>query len=487
MITLNEQEYKSLKEQAQQLKTVTDELTAALSLLQDISESASALIWMSGSDQKYHYFNQPFLKFTGKQLSELSGFGWIETVYPEDISRCISTYRKAFTARQSFEVIYRLKRHDGEYRWIICHGAPRFRGEQFVGFIGHCLDFSEHKRNEILEQTRSEALSQVATGMPLKFILHTIVSGIEKTKPEALCSIQLLEPETHRLKNGAAPSLPDFYTQEVEKLTAEIGVGCCGTAAITGEVVIAENINSHPHWQKFLHLTQKAGLHSCWSAPIFSSQGDILGTFAIYHREPHCPDKEDFTIIRQAAELAGIAIDRARDTEQLNRLATTDYLTGLANRRVFFQRLEAEISRVQRSLNPASLLMLDLDHFKDINDRFGHAAGDIALKTFSDIIRQRLRATDVAARVGGEEFALLLPGADAEAAHQFAETLRNVIELTELHMGDALSIQLTVSIGIAEITPQSSAEEVMSRADQALYLAKNSGRNRICSAADDVA
>lgn len=487
MITLNENEYSALREQAQQLAKMTDELIAAQSLIKDISESASALIWMSGSDEKYHYFNQAFLEFTGKQLGELAGFGWIDSVYPEDASHCISAYRNAFAEQQSFEVVYRLKRHDGEYRWMICHGAPRFTGEKFVGFIGHCLDFTRHKRNEILGKTRSEALSQVAKGMPLKLILNTIVSGIEEAKPEALCSIQLLEPKTLKLKNGAAPSLPGFYTKEVEKLSAGIGVGSCGTAAITGEVVIAEDLNTHPYWQEFLQLTQKAGLQSCWSAPIFSAQGDILGTLSIYHREPHTPREEDYTIIRHAADLAGIAIDRDRDTERLNQLATTDYLTGLTNRRVFYEKLQSEISRVQRSLNPASLLILDVDHFKAINDRFGHAAGDMALKTFADLIRQRLRDTDVAARLGGEEFALLLPGANAEAAHQFAESLRQGIELTELNLENSLSIKVTVSIGIAQISPQSDEEQVMNLADQALYQAKNAGRNQVCVATDHAA
>lgn len=159
--------------------------------------------------------------------------------------------------------------------------------------------------------------------------------------------------------------------------------------------------------------------------------------------------------------------------EKLTTMATIDVLTGLANRRHFFVRMGDELARVQRSKESvASILMLDLDHFKNINDTYGHAAGDAVLKSFSALLKNDLRETDLAGRIGGEEFAVTMPGATLDAAFARAERLRKVVEQEQL-VHEGTTIHFRVSIGVTQMTLlDTSPDAVLARADEALYRAK---------------
>ena len=165
--------------------------------------------------------------------------------------------------------------------------------------------------------------------------------------------------------------------------------------------------------------------------------------------------------------------------EALLRLAHTDSLTGAGNRRHFLDQLETEQSRQRRHGGSASLLMTDLDFFKHINDNHGHAAGDAVLGHFVQIVRQTIRRSDVIGRLGGEEFAILLPGDGIAGARELAERLRRRFEASPTRVGNVF-ISATVSIGVTELRPDdASSEAPLCRADEALYAAKRAGRNRI--------
>lgn len=197
----------------------------------------------------------------------------------------------------------------------------------------------------------------------------------------------------------------------------------------------------------------------------------------------------DLTItpIEQGGERRG-AVVVFRDTtehkallKRLKQMATTDFLTGLHNRRYFMEHLEQELARLQRhNHSEAALLLLDIDHFKKINDRFGHAAGDVALKELARQITQRLRKTDLMGRIGGEEFAVLLPDTDLPTACELAEILREQIEEGEMELEENKHCRMTISIGVTALRPNDPlAEDALQRADQAMYRAKQAGRNRV--------
>jgi len=174
--------------------------------------------------------------------------------------------------------------------------------------------------------------------------------------------------------------------------------------------------------------------------------------------------------------------------EELARLATIDSLTGLRNRRYFFDNLERELKRLERSNGSLSLLLLDIDHFKLVNDTYGHSVGDAVLSSIADLIRGCLRETDVSARVGGEEFAALLIDSSVHAACQAAERMRSVIGSYRFLCDGAEPFTCTVSIGIcgaAGSSANKNAQELYRRADSCLYEAKNSGRNRVSADCDE--
>lgn len=197
--------------------------------------------------------------------------------------------------------------------------------------------------------------------------------------------------------------------------------------------------------------------------------------------------ESDGRAIRDAEGKVSKVVVVSRDiTEQkrleadLREMAATDMLTGLPNRRHFLAQLEQEKARVGRAEEKcAAVLMIDIDHFKVVNDTFGHATGDQVLRHLAILMREDLRKIDTLGRLGGEEFAVILPGADSSAAEVFAERLRKqVAETPATH--ESWTIPLTISIGVTEIKPLDvSADDALTRADRALYRAKECGRNRV--------
>jgi diguanylate cyclase (GGDEF)-like protein/PAS domain S-box-containing protein len=166
--------------------------------------------------------------------------------------------------------------------------------------------------------------------------------------------------------------------------------------------------------------------------------------------------------------------------EQLEILSRTDPLTGLLNRRAFDEILESEFSRYKRNRDVYSLLILDIDHFKLINDKYGHPTGDVVLKSISNSCKTNLRAHDNVARYGGEEFCVLLPSTNALTAYEIAEKLRKIISNTSIPSENG-GIRFTVSVGVSEVyNSDINHSDILDRADENLYKAKKTGRNRVC-------
>lgn len=194
-------------------------------------------------------------------------------------------------------------------------------------------------------------------------------------------------------------------------------------------------------------------------------------------------------ITSREVEMLGVVQDISERKElemQLAQEAHTDALTGCANRRYFLGLASQQLAHVHRYGGEMSVLMIDLDHFKTVNDRYGHQIGDQALQKLVQICGRNLRDVDVIGRLGGEEFAILLPETGLLKAHEAAERLRHEVAEATLPLEDKAPLKFTISIGVATIAPEESFESALDRADQALYKAKNTGRNRVM-VADDVA
>lgn len=177
--------------------------------------------------------------------------------------------------------------------------------------------------------------------------------------------------------------------------------------------------------------------------------------------------------------LFALSEERQDLIHQLTELSSKDSLTQLSNRRHFMEQCERELARARRLAQPVSLALLDVDHFKAINDRHGHTVGDQVLQMFARCCRAKLRASDLMGRVGGEEFALLLPDTNAHDAEAVVRQLLEMIAQQSVHVSDGIEVRITFSAGVVEMAPGASLETMYGAADQALYQGKRAGRNRV--------
>lgn len=171
--------------------------------------------------------------------------------------------------------------------------------------------------------------------------------------------------------------------------------------------------------------------------------------------------------------------ERTRMMEKLQKLAITDGLTKLYNSRSFYTQLELEVDRFNRYKHPLSLLLLDLDHFKDYNDTYGHLEGDKVLVRFSQIIKSCLRTNDSAYRYGGEEFTVILPETGGEEAKTVAQRIRKTLEAEKFMPIPNNQVKITISIGVTQYHPKEELSTFIQRADKAMYLSKENGRNKV--------
>ena len=186
--------------------------------------------------------------------------------------------------------------------------------------------------------------------------------------------------------------------------------------------------------------------------------------------------------LREDFEKKNLEIDELREELTVaKKLATTDPLTGLNNRHALDEALESSISQSVKSGSPLCYLMTDIDHFKKVNDKYGHIVGDKVIRYIASILKNTVKNTGTAARYGGEEFALIIPGMKLESAKKLANSVRKKVEESKLVRADTKESigKITVSIGLSEFTPGDTTQSLIERADQALYHAKNNGRNKV--------
>ncbi|HWU84400.1 MAG TPA: sensor domain-containing diguanylate cyclase [Rhodocyclaceae bacterium] len=222
------------------------------------------------------------------------------------------------------------------------------------------------------------------------------------------------------------------------------------------------------------------GIRFYAGAPLVSPTGEALGTVCVIDTRPRQLAASQLAALEALARQVIALLEMRRLVGELETISTTDGLTGLRNRRAFDERLLEEHHRSERSHEPFSLLLADIDRFKEYNDSFGHQAGDDVLGEVARILQYTVRSYDLAARYGGEEFAVILPDTDKAGAMELAERLRRGIERAEW-----LNRKITVSIGVATLVPGQTIPALIEEADRALYTAKERGRNCVVDADED--
>ena len=297
-----------------------DELMKSLAMMHATFESTTDAILVTDESNQVRAFNEKYINLwaippelrTARDADDL----WNHLSRQlRDPAAYLKRIREivASPASESFDVL-----HLADGRVFERNSAIQLVNRRNVGRVWSTRDITQRKRDEGALEHEKRVLEKIASGAPLKTVLNVLVRGVEAQSCDGMiCSVLIFDEEAHCLREGAAPGLPEAYNQIVDGIGIGPNIGSCGSAAYERQPVFATDISSDPHWASFAELASTFGIGACCSTPIFSSDGSLLGTVAMYYREPHKPSAHDRDLIRMATHLAGIVIERARAIEQL--------------------------------------------------------------------------------------------------------------------------------------------------------------------------
>jgi PAS domain S-box-containing protein len=242
----------------------------------------------------------------------------LQRVHPEDRAKWERAIDRAIGEKSDYEVEFRILLPGGMVKYIHTVGHPVLDASgDLAEFVGSATDITDRKRAEVLLAGEKRLLEMIARGDSRALILEGACLLVEELASGSLCSILMLDPSANCLRHGAAPSLPISYTEAIDGLVIGASVGSCGTAAYRAQPVIVSDIATDPLWADFRDLALAYELRACWSTPILSSTGRVLGTFATYYREPRSPSSQERNVIERITNLASIAIERKQAEEKL--------------------------------------------------------------------------------------------------------------------------------------------------------------------------
>ncbi|MEM6256107.1 MAG: EAL domain-containing protein [Cyanobacteria bacterium P01_D01_bin.156] len=438
-------------------------------------------LWDWNLETNEVYYSPRWKSMLGYRADELSNTldTWQNLVHPDDKTIVLTMVQDYVAGKvDSFDIEMRMQ-HKAQHEVFVLSRAflvHRDSDGKAVRLVGTHVDITARKNAEAFNEKNAEILEMIATGQPASEIYSEIALMYEGRHPGLRCS--MLELQDGRLMHGGAPSLPKEYCEAVHGLKNGPNVGSCGTSTYTGNRVLVENIETDPKWTDIKHVALPHGMRCCWSEPIKSSSGKVLGAFGMYYNHPALPNEYESNDLKSAARLAGIVMERDQAQKRIRELAYTDDLTGVANRAHFYQNLEMAIKRADRNRSRLGLLYIDLDDFKSVNDTLGHNVGDLLLQEIAKRLQNVARQTDFVARLSGDEFCILLDGVNhdygaAYVAQRCLETISKPVELLARKFNPACSI------GIAHYPDDGlDLSTLIKAADTSLYAAKERGKNQ---------
>ncbi len=367
----------------------------------------------------------------------------------------------------------------GEKTWIQTAKVPlRNDQNEIFGVAGISRDITRRKLADAMREGQGQILEMIATGAPLEHVLECLVDLVDSQLTGACGAFLLYDNDGPRLRRGEAPSLAEAYAKAIDGIDAGANDGSGSAAVFRREAVIVTDSMHDPLWEKYCGLAAAHGYPSCWSTPIESHEGAALGTFVLYSAKEGEPTEVEIRLIDVATRIASIAIQRKRAEDRIQFMANHDALTGLPNRTLLEDRLSQSLLYAQRYDRWATVVFIDLDNFKVINDSLGHNAGDELLKTIANRMVDCVRATDTVVRFGGDEFVVLLldQPKDIDAISATIQKLASAVaEPVNL---DGHELRLTASMGIANYPSDGTdADTLLANADAAMYRAKAAGRD----------
>lgn len=404
---------------------------------------------------------------------------WASLVHSDEKISVLTKVKKYLSGeKNSFETEMRIKHKEGHFITVLSRAFLQLRESDAkpIRLIGTHVDITQRINAEEFNKKTSKILEMVALGQVTSDIYNAIALLFESRHIGLRCS--MLELKDGCLMHGGAPSLPKEYCDAVHGLKNGPNVGSCGASTFTGERCIVENIETHQNWATLKEFAIPHGMKSCWSEPIKDCNGLILGAFGMYYNFPASPNEEESQDLIAAARLAGIVMQRDHDQKRIHELAYTDVLTGVANRAHFYHHVDNLIKASKRHHRKFSLLYIDLDNFKEVNDTLGHDAGDSLLKEISSVLSSVSRDIDFLARLSGDEFCMVAEEIeDSYTSSHIAQRCFDAI-FKPINLSGR-QYKSTCSIGIAHYPDDGdSLKELLKSADTALYSAKELGKNR---------
>lgn len=400
-----------------------------------LAEAVPNIIWTAGADGQIDYFNQRWYEYTGVSAERAAG-SWRQSIHPDDLGACEERWRQTLHSGGTFLAECRLRAADGAFRWHLARAVPeRGSGGQVASWFGTFTDIDDQKRTE------------------------AVLAEFKGTLDAVLDAVMIIAPDTWRFLyvNHGATALLGYSEQELLHMRPF-------------EFMLDQDE------QRFRDLI----------APLQQDTKSAINVETRCRRKDgrEIPAEFSFQIVHVNGDhIVSIARDITERKELESKLeheAHTDALTGCANRRWFLELAGHEVARARRHGEEVALLMLDLDRFKSVNDRYGHPVGDLALKKVAEVCRKELRKEDAVGRLGGEEFAILLPETDTQGAMEIGERVRQAVATSEIPLEDEPPLRVTTSIGATVLRPEDDVAALLGRADKALYAAKEAGRNRVC-------
>ena len=444
-----------------------------LSLVADASDTA---VLISDSSSQIVYANAGFTRMFGWSPAEAMGRAPIGLLAPHLDADFTEDYRAGLRAGQAVRHEEIVVGKNGQRYWAKVISNPVLDAAgRWQLTITMLTDITRAKMHEALQHRTLEAM---AREQPLADVLDLVCREVERIAPEVTASILGVDAQglLHPL---AAPSLPPEYSQALEGVAIGPRVGSCGTAAWRNEPVLAGDIATDPLWADYKQLILPLGYAACWSTPIRNSQGQAVGSFAFYYREIQGERPHPFhqQLVDACTHLCALALEREHARQRIRQLAFYDGLTGLPNRSLLLARADQAIASATRNEEQLAVLFIDLDRFKQVNDSLGHPAGDALLRCIAERLQRELRASDIAGRLSGDEFVIVLPQCDADHATATVERLQAL--LAEPCQIADVALASSASVGIAMFPADGhDMETLLHRADMAMYQAKSSGRGR---------
>ena len=421
-------------------------------------------------------------RISGYSRDKVLGISALEFIHPEELEKAGAAFDEAsknVSKTVSFEA--RLKNAHGAWQWTECLITNLLDHPDVRGIVTHLVDITERKKAEedIERHTRkvealygiAQVISQASTlDAMLKDSLDRVCSAIGT---ESGC-IFMLDLDENALKLSACKGVSENTMQQFSTIVMT-EQGMENLVKLTGPITDIDEAKDVIEPEKMKKVTADIDRRGIAAIPFFRGK-DLQGLIVTFTKEDRTFGSEDLDLLRAIANEVSIGINNMMLLEKTKEMSVTDELTGLYNRRYFFEMMEVEMNRTGRTKHPFSLVMLDLDGFKEYNDKYGHTNGDTVLQTISQMLKSSIRKSDMAFRYGGDEFALILPSADAGRAKKIVQRARAKWQKAPLAQSKIFGGHVGFSTGIAEYPENAeSSDGLIFLADAALYQAKKKG------------